>query len=285
MVKTLASNLVAGTKEFLSALPEAKLKVGDSDDVKASVDYFQNTASVISDFDTELVKHGKTLWNDKDFRASWDKREKLDLSFINIEYILSNLERLSAKEAIASDEDALRTRVRTTGQEKVAFQFRGHNFEVTDLGGQRSERRNWARAVPHPTAVVFFGALSDFNVKSLTAEPVKSKLDETIEIWEEVLQIEEFNNSIFILMLNKFDLLTEKLKVKPFNHYYPKYTGKNEPDDVAEFILARFKRRFPDNRPESALQYHFTCALDSKQMKKVFESIQTAVVELTLGSL
>lgn len=56
---------------------------------------------------------------------------------------------------------------------------------MTDLGGQKAERRNWGRIVDNPTAIIFFAALSDYNVRSLT-DSTKSKLDEALEIWNSV---------------------------------------------------------------------------------------------------
>lgn len=42
-----------------------------------------------------------------------------------------------------TDQDILRTRVRSTGIVEHAFDVRGQKLRVLDVGGQRSERKKW----------------------------------------------------------------------------------------------------------------------------------------------
>lgn len=65
-----------------------------------------------------------------------------------IKFLLSNsflddLARLGKKDYMPTEQDILRTRVKTTGIVEVHFSFKNLNFKLFDVGGQRSERKKW----------------------------------------------------------------------------------------------------------------------------------------------
>ena len=45
-----------------------------------------------------------------------------------------------------NDQDTLRLRAKTTGITETKFQINGLTFKLSDVGGQRSERRKWIGA-------------------------------------------------------------------------------------------------------------------------------------------
>lgn len=51
--------------------------------------------------------------------------------------------RVGAPGYLPTDQDILRTRVRSTGIVEHAFDVRGQKLRVLDVGGQRSERKKW----------------------------------------------------------------------------------------------------------------------------------------------
>lgn len=59
----------------------------------------------------------------------------------------------------------LRTRVKTTGINETKFNFRGLNFTLVDVGGQKSERHKWMHVFDSVTSVIFCVALSEYDLK------------------------------------------------------------------------------------------------------------------------
>lgn len=52
-------------------------------------------------------------------------------------------ERIGAQDYVPTDQDILRSRVKTTGLTEERFQVGTLNYVVFDVGGQRSERKKW----------------------------------------------------------------------------------------------------------------------------------------------
>lgn len=54
-----------------------------------------------------------------------------------------NISRIGAPSYIPTDQDILRTRVRSTGITEEVFRVKQYTVRVFDVGGQRSERKKW----------------------------------------------------------------------------------------------------------------------------------------------
>ena len=76
---------------------------------------------------------------------------------------LDDLDRLGAKDYQPTEQDILRTRVKTTGIVEVHFSFKNLNFKLFDVGGQRDERRKWIHCFEDVTAIIFCVAMSEYD--------------------------------------------------------------------------------------------------------------------------
>lgn len=76
---------------------------------------------------------------------------------------LDDLDRLGKKDYMPSEQDILRTRVKTTGIVEVHFSFKNLNFKLFDVGGQRSERKKWIHCFEDVTAIIFCVAMSEYD--------------------------------------------------------------------------------------------------------------------------
>ena len=76
---------------------------------------------------------------------------------------LDGLDRLGAKDYQPTEQDILRTRVKTTGIVEVHFSFKNLNFKLFDVGGQRSERKKWIHCFEDVTAIIFCVAMSEYD--------------------------------------------------------------------------------------------------------------------------
>ena len=70
---------------------------------------------------------------------------------------------MGAKDYQPTEQDILRTRVKTTGIVEVHFSFKNLNFKLFDVGGQRSERKKWIHCFEDVTAIIFCVAMSEYD--------------------------------------------------------------------------------------------------------------------------
>ncbi|TPP56446.1 Guanine nucleotide-binding protein G(I) subunit alpha-2 [Fasciola gigantica] len=77
---------------------------------------------------------------------------------------LDALERLSEPGYIPSEQDVLRTRVKTTGIIETRFSFKGLDIKMFDVGGQRTERKKWIHCFEGVTAIIFIVAISEYDL-------------------------------------------------------------------------------------------------------------------------
>lgn len=70
---------------------------------------------------------------------------------------------MSAKDYIPTDQDILRSRVKTTGITEITFRVKDAIYKVFDVGGQRSERRKWIHCFENLNAVIFMVSLSEYD--------------------------------------------------------------------------------------------------------------------------
>lgn len=99
------------------------------------------------------------------------------------------------------------------------------------------------------------------------------------------------NNMIFcgvsiILFLNKTDLLDKKVRSQDTNVrlYFPQFKGDpHSMKDVQNFILDMFVSVKRD--PRKPLFHHFTTAVDTENIKVVFNAVKDTILHRNLESL
>nr|CAD2197330.1 unnamed protein product [Meloidogyne enterolobii] len=76
-----------------------------------------------------------------------------------------NIERIAEKDYRPTNQVILHTRVPTTGVVKLLFTLNGIDFNIFDVGGQRSERRKWIHIFDDVNAIIFVVAISEYDQK------------------------------------------------------------------------------------------------------------------------
>ncbi len=62
-----------------------------------------------------------------------------------------------------TEQDVLRSRVKTTGITETTFRVGDLTYRMFDVGGQRSERKKWIHCFENVTSIVFLVACSEYD--------------------------------------------------------------------------------------------------------------------------
>lgn len=232
------SNTVQSMVAILRAME--RLKIGFHDPTR--IDDARRVFKVVSqtddiNFTSELVVEMKRLWNDPGVQKCFLRAREYQLND-SAEYYLSSLDRLGHPSYVPSEQDVLRTRVKTTGIVETFFGYRNLNFMMVDVGGQRSERKKWIHCFEGVTAIVFCVSLSAYDLM-LAEDEEMNRMTESMKLFESICNNRWFEETSIILFLNKKDLFSEKIIKSPLTIAFPEYTGPNTYDDCKNYIRVR----------------------------------------------
>lgn len=87
----------------------------------------------------------------------------------------------------------------------------GTEWNIYDVGGSRSSRASWAPFFDDMDAIIFLAPVSVFDEKLLEDGRV-NRLQDSYELWKQVMTNKVLVRTQVILFLNKYDLLVKKLK-------------------------------------------------------------------------
>lgn len=222
------------------------------------------------------------LWQDRAIKITFDRRREFQLGD-SLKYFLDNLSKIGHKNYIPTKLDMLHARKATKGIVEHPMKINGVPFLFVDVGGQRSQRPKWFKCFDDVTSILFLASSSEFD-QMLQEDRKTNRIIESCDIFETIVNYPLFMNIAFILFLNKTDLLEEKVKHVSIKDYFPSFN--KDPHSllhVQEFILNMFdsKRR---NR-NSLLYHHFTTAIDTENIRFVFESVKSKILQDNLRSL
>lgn len=229
----------------------------------------------------EQFKVIRKLWHDKGIQEAYRRRNEYQLSD-STSYFMSRLDIISKTNYIPTVQDILHVRVPTTGIVEHKFHVNNIDFQMIDVGGQRSERRKWLHFFDNVTSVIFLASLSEYDQK-LSEDQTTNRLKESLELYRGIVGNPWFEQASIILFLNKKDLLEEKIKYSHLEHYFPSFTGpKRNVIAAQKYILSLFA----EVNAEHFINFysHFTCATDTKNSQVVFESVKDTILKKNLSS-
>lgn len=170
------------------------------------------------------------------------------------------------------------------------YRIDGIEFEVYDVGGQRSERRKWIDCFDSVTAVIFVAALSEYD-QSLAEAKRTNRMVEALELFRSVCNNRAFANTSIMLFLNKKDIFMEKIQYSDIAAQRPfsDYAGPTKDSDHGVlYFIQKFKDCLIDDEFNDSF-IHVTCATDTNNMEFVLESTRTIIMTdvscLVLGVL
>lgn len=113
-----------------------------------------------------------------------------------------------------------------------------------------------------------------------------NRLEESRNIFDTIVNNLVFRGVSIILFLNKTDLLVQKIHSgdSDVRTYFPQFSGDpRNLSDVQAFILGMFTSVKRD--PRKPLFHHFTTAVDTENIKVVFNAVKDTILHRNLESL
>ena len=276
----VCSNILQSIKVILKAMSRLEIQYDDTDRAEDERKLFTLAGTSEEDVLTdELVTIIKRLWADKGVQTCFGRAREYQLND-SAGYYLSELDRIGAPDYCPTEQDILRTRVKTTGIIETEFNFRDLHFRMFDVGGQRSERKKWIHCFEGVTAIIFCVALSAYDLV-LAEDEETNRMKESLQIFDSICNSQWFVKTSIILFLNKKDLFAEKIKASPLTVCFPEYEGANTQDEAGAYIREQFEE-LNSRKKGKELYSHFTCATDTSNIQFVFDAVTDVIIKINL---
>ncbi|XP_054586527.1 guanine nucleotide-binding protein G(i) subunit alpha-2b isoform X2 [Nothobranchius furzeri] len=204
----------------------------------------------------DLANVIRRLWADSGIQSCFTRSREYQLND-SAAYYLNDLERIAKADYIPTQQDVLRTRVKTTGIVETHFTFKELHFKMFDVGGQRSERKKWIHC--------FEG----------------NRMHESMKLFDSICNNKWFTETSIILFLNKKDLFEEKITRSPLTICFPEYSGASKFDEAASYIQTKFED-LNKKKDTKEIYTHFTCATDTKNVQFVFDAVTDVIIKNNL---
>ncbi|EJF65613.1 G-alpha-domain-containing protein [Dichomitus squalens LYAD-421 SS1] len=206
-------------------------------------------------------------------------------------FFLANIRRIAQADYMPSNEDILHVRLQTIGVTEHAFDINlggtNYNWLLYDVGGARGQRHAWVPFFDDATAIIFLAPISAFD-QYLEEDPKTNRIDDSLQLFTTICSNKLLSNAALVLMLNKTDLLRQKLEsgIK-VRKYISSYGDRpNEFEEVSEYFRAHFiqvhKRKDVSHRP---LYLHFTSMLDIKATQSIIINVGEAIMRSHLTKI
>lgn len=206
-------------------------------------------------------------------------------------FFLEDIHRISEPDYLPVMDDILHVRLQTLGVTE-------HSFDITvggsqlhwlmyDVGGARGQRHAWAPYFEDARAIIFLAPISAFD-QYLEEDPRTNRIDDSLQLFTQVVSNPLLSKAALVLMLNKTDLLKQKLqagiKVRKFISSYG--DRPNNYEEVSEYFRAHFiqvqKRKDVAQR---TLYVHFTSMLDIKATQRIIVNVGESILRLHLAGI
>jgi hypothetical protein len=110
----------------------------------------------------ELAEIMRRLWRDPGIQVCFRRSREFQLNDSAV-YYFNSIDRMASPSYMPTDQDILRSRVKTTGITETTFKVGELTYKLFDVGGQRSERKKWIHCFENVTALVFLVSLSEYD--------------------------------------------------------------------------------------------------------------------------
>ncbi|ORZ33541.1 guanine nucleotide-binding protein G(o) subunit alpha-like protein [Catenaria anguillulae PL171] len=279
--EVVINNLLQSMQAILDAMStRLQLDFADKDKCTPLMNAFVEGSKAVNPaaVDPGLVAAIKGMLADEGVKTALARAKEYQLND-SAKYYFEHIDRITQPGFTPTDQDILRSRVKTTGIVENTFIIDNLTFRMFDVGGQRSERKKWIHCFENVTAIVYMAALSEYDQR-LFEDESQNRMKESLQLFSSICNSRWFTKTSMILFLNKIDLFREKILVSPIEIEFPEYEGGPRYDLACAFFQEKFEEL---NQSESKEVYiHLTCATDTTQIRFVMAAVRDIVMKNNL---
>jgi guanine nucleotide-binding protein G(i) subunit alpha len=151
------------------------------------------------------------------------------------------------------------------------------SINLLDIGEQLSERKKWIHCFENITSIIFIVNLAEYD--QVLLEPNMSMLIESLRIFDSVVNSRWFVRTSIILLLSNVSIFKQKLARSPLSNYFPDYSGGNDVNRAAKYILWRF---IQVNRAHLHLYPKIVDPMDTSIISLVFAAVKETIIQNAL---
>eukprot|EP00158_Paraphelidium_tribonemae_P004308 Partr_v1_DN26685_c1_g1_i1_m69004 putative Guanine nucleotide binding protein (G protein) alpha len=273
----ILNNTLQSIKAVLAAMK--RLNIPFADPVHAATRdrflqfYDSNSIYVGEDEDGVIIRSFERMHQDAGFQLALSRGIEYQL-IDSAAYLMNNVSRIFAAEYDPSTEDILMSRASTTNVANQVIRVANSlPIKIQDFGGYRFQRLKWySYFTATIDACVYVHSLTSYDLR-VEEDTNLGKLQESVAVFEEIVNHDVISNLPLILLLNKNDLFVEKLKKVSFRQNWPEYTGPEDPTQVLEYIKQLFLARIKSENSQRPVYVYTTTALNERQSGAIFKKV------------
>ncbi|MES1912635.1 MAG: hypothetical protein MHM6MM_004875 [Cercozoa sp. M6MM] len=271
-VITAMKTLCEMSDAFAEKGHDTKIREG-AEEAKKAIEELKIDAEINS----TVGEYVRILWADEGIQATFEERAHFQFPDSG-QFFFERIDDIEKDDYIPSEQDVLRSRVRTTGIVETNFEIEGNHFKMFDVGGQRNERKKWIHCFENVTCVLFVAAISEYD-QVLYEDETTNRMIEALNLFDEICNSRWFLETSIVLFLNKRDLFEEKIRKVPLTTCWPDYDGVQDYESGCEFIREQFEMR---NKQDKEIYTHITCATDTGNVAHVFNAVKDILIKQSL---
>ncbi|KDQ20472.1 hypothetical protein BOTBODRAFT_142043 [Botryobasidium botryosum FD-172 SS1] len=207
-------------------------------------------------------------------------------------FFLDDVDRITSRRYIPTDDDILRARIKTVGVTEHEFTLNRPNerpvdWKIYDVGGARSQRAVWAPYFDDVNVIIFLAPISAFDEK-LQEDRRVNRLEDSLTLWKELFSNPVLKEVPVVLFLNKCDILRAKIEAGiQVTKYVPSYGDR---PNQFEAVMKYFKTKFDSVRKQSPVISerpvftHFTSVIDTKTTASIIGHVGDMLIRENLKS-
>jgi guanine nucleotide-binding protein G(i) subunit alpha len=101
-----------------------------------------------------------------------------------------------------------------------------------------------------------------------------NRYEESLALFQEIVQSPFFIKSSIVLIFNKMDLLENKVLLKDMKEYFPDYEGGKNVVQACLFI----RQKYMDMIDRGISKVLFTTATEDEKMVRIWEELRTIII-------
>jgi guanine nucleotide-binding protein G(i) subunit alpha len=198
---------------------------------------------------------------------------------IDLPSFLEEAERITSEDYFPSEEDVIRARTKTSGIYETRFTNGGLSIHMFDISGLRPEKmKKWLHAFENVTSIFFVVNLANYD-QFLLEESSQNRMLETLVLFDSVVNSRWFAKTSVILFLNNVREFMLKLPRSPLSNYFPDYSGGDDVNGAAKYILWRFNQV---NRANLQIYPYFSQPRDTSNIRLALSALKEIVLQNSL---